>query len=255
MPSHLQRYRAITSLGFAPKSGPPSELSPTAESASQKKPYFQPQGRQRATTSLGFVPHQTSGKTILPPLAERKRSNYSVNSSQMNKNDSRVGSSAYGKATRKPPRLGQSPYPNPDTPSRAGTTTRPQSASGQSSRRDSFAVSLHDLDTADLTLDFGGPSGLGSTGADSASGGEAGAPGRTRERRVKKGEAVLSLGIERIYKKLFGHEPTEQELKANHIWVMRKVSDALKQQTPSLAEHFKEGMRTMSQMQYTAEKV
>ncbi|KAA6385255.1 MAG: hypothetical protein EZS28_019219 [Streblomastix strix] len=70
----------------------------------------------------------------------------------------------------------------------------------------------------------------------------------------KKGEGQLSLGIERIYQRLYGHAPTIEELSGDHLWLMRKVSDTLKTSFPTLGEHFREGMRVISLMQYASEK-
>ncbi|KAK2963434.1 hypothetical protein BLNAU_1476 [Blattamonas nauphoetae] len=84
-------------------------------------------------------------------------------------------------------------------------------------------------------------------------------PSRTNQSTKKryippKGKPEISLGIERIYKQLFGHEITDEERRGEDIWVYRKVSDELKRRTPSLSEHFAEGMKTFSLMQYAQEK-
>ncbi|KAA6366228.1 MAG: hypothetical protein EZS28_038245, partial [Streblomastix strix] len=67
----------------------------------------------------------------------------------------------------------------------------------------------------------------------------------------------LPLGITRLYKRFYGHPPTDDETntaKTDPLWVMVKVSETMKKVSPNLQAHFKEGMRTISLMQYASEK-
>jgi hypothetical protein len=65
----------------------------------------------------------------------------------------------------------------------------------------------------------------------------------------------LSLGMSRIYNRLFKHYPTVDDLASDHLWLMRKVSDKIKSKIPSLQKHFLDGEEQILEMKEKEKEV